>query len=283
MFRRQSSAQTRNGPTFRRAFRLADTPSSQSSVRRPDSIVLVLPALAQREALEVLQQVAEGGMRRFWGGVCLGALFAVVIAAVVGSEWLRRPPADAVSEARPPAAPVEGSSEERGERISLALERVRDSMPTEAAAVFAGSSDAMTVERVAAQDRVAATLQAELGPVDYDWLLFRNGIPNRVVVVEVRGLRDAGPSATTDLKAGDILVEYAGAPVFTVRDLYRARSRRPADEPLNARILRSGQLLDVKLPSRPLHVFGIQLGAERIRPTTPEPARARKVELSLGR
>jgi S1-C subfamily serine protease len=122
---------------------------------------------------------------------------------------------------------------------------------------------------VAARDRLAARLQAELGPTDYDWSLYANERENRVAVAAV----PSDAAKASGLRAGDVIFSYAGQRIFTPHDWRRARGLSAADGPVAARVVRGTVWIDVELPGDSLEALGFRLETRRERPAELLPAR----------
>jgi len=121
---------------------------------------------------------------------------------------------------------------------------------------------------LSAFDRMASNLQAGLGPVDYDWLLYRHKIENRLVVATV-------PEGETDgrsLLPGDVFYSYGRQRVFTYDDLRRGLAQATLDQPIQVRVLRDNVLVDMELRPRLLDPLGYTFEARRERPEDPSTA-----------
>jgi hypothetical protein len=65
--------------------------------------------------------------------------------------------------------------------------------------------------------------------------------------VKFADVRDGSPAAKAGLKAGDVLVEFAGKPIKNLYDFtYALRSHKPGDQ-VEVKVLREGQALSVKV------------------------------------
>ena len=94
-------------------------------------------------------------------------------------------------------------------------------------------------------------LRNQLGPDDYDVLLYATGEPNRVVlqrVIEGSSAADAG------LEADDVVVRYAGREIFRPGDLLAATSAGQAGEMVEIAVTRAEQRQHFRIRRGPLGV-----------------------------
>jgi hypothetical protein len=124
------------------------------------------------------------------------------------------------------------------------------------------SDSAAYVQSMAALDRLAARLQAELGPSDYDWLLYAADRENRVVVASV-----SAAGQTPRFHTGDVLIAYGRQRIFTPGDLRHALGTEQGAT-VAVRVLRGDHEVAVHVPKRPLAAQGISLEARRVVPST---------------
>jgi hypothetical protein len=104
-------------------------------------------------------------------------------------------------------------------------------------------------------------IREELGDESYDWFLYASGRPNRVEVRDV--LRDS-PAGSADVEAGDAILRYAGARIFSPRELRDATRAGRAGSLVAIDLVRGEEELRVYVPRGPL---GIQMHAARTRPS----------------
>ena len=94
-------------------------------------------------------------------------------------------------------------------------------------------------------------LRNQLGPDDYDVLLYATGEPNRVVLQRVL----AGSSAAeAGLEADDVVVRYASREIFRPRDLLDATSAGQAGEMVEIAVIRAEQRQRLRIRRGPLGV-----------------------------
>jgi hypothetical protein len=202
-----------------------------------------------------------------WAGLGVGLIMTVVASAAyfaTEQEAMPRPqPAHR-------ATPVVSAALEpaRMARIERAFGRAREALSREIAEVEAKLGKGAGAALVAARDRLAADLQAQLGPSDYDWMLYLHEIPNRVAVAAVP---DDAPIAAR-LVPGDIFVSYAGQRVFTPDDLRRARLQVEPSAAIPARVVRGGAWVDLELPPGSLEALGVRFEQGREQPEASAPA-----------
>jgi len=140
----------------------------------------------------------------------------------------------------------------RMDQYTLAQLEVRDTASREG---WLDSDD--YAQRSAAALPEPVDIRAELGDDVWEQYLYSIGRANRVRVASVL----AGSAAdTAGLKAGDLLLSYAGNNVFTTFELQRATREGERGEPVNVRLDRAGSILDVSIPRGPL---GVTLSPER--------------------
>ncbi len=105
--------------------------------------------------------------------------------------------------------------------------------------------------------------QDEIGPAMYDLMLYATGRENRVVVRDVY----AGSAAeVSDLRAGDVIIAYAGTPVFGPRDLRLLSSSGEAGLLVTIQVNRGGTLENLQIERGPL---GVSTRRERVQPPRP--------------
>lgn len=115
-------------------------------------------------------------------------------------------------------------------------------------------------ERALADDPRAT--RAEYGDEFYDWMLFTTGHPNRVQVHEVI---TGSIAAEVGLRAGDVVLSYAGERVFSPVELRDATSGGTAGESITLDVVRDGRSMRVAVPRGPLgvRVEGVPLEPQR--------------------
>ena len=105
--------------------------------------------------------------------------------------------------------------------------------------------------------------QDEIGTAMYDLMLYATGRKNRVVVRDVY----AGSAAeASDLRGGDVIVAYAGTPVFEPRDLRWLSSSGEAGLLVTIQVVRGGRLENLQIERGPL---GVSTRRERVQPLRP--------------
>ncbi len=104
------------------------------------------------------------------------------------------------------------------------------------------------------------TLRSELGDARFDWYLFATGQMNRVAIGDVLS---TAPAAAAGVEAGDLVVGYDGARVFTPAELRDATGTGREGERVAVDLERRGQRVRVWIPRGPL---GVRLGVRRERP-----------------
>jgi hypothetical protein len=114
-----------------------------------------------------------------------------------------------------------------------------------------------------ALDAREAALRSEFGDDSWDWVLYAAGRPNRVVVQSVLKRSPAGEAG---LRAGDVILGYAGQRVFDGRELRAATRTGRAGETVSVEILRDGAAERVFVPRGPL---GVRLGTASTQPAGP--------------
>jgi hypothetical protein len=155
-----------------------------------------------------------------------------------------------------------GLSPEAVHRIVERFEPAREVFLSETHAIEGRGKEGAAQAMMAARDRLAVRLQAELGPVDYDWALYANERSNRVVVNGVPPDADSNGGLT----AGDIFFSYAGQRIFTRDDLRRARAQSVDEALIPARLVRGTVWIDAKLPAEPLESLGFRFDDRREQP-----------------
>jgi hypothetical protein len=160
-----------------------------------------------------------------------------------------------------------GLAPEHAQHISERFEPARREFVGEAKRLRSTPEEGAERAVVAARDRLAARLQAELGPLDYDWALYANAQANRVAVAAV----SSDTASASGLRAGDLIFSYAGQRIFTPHDLRRARGRSAAHGPIAARVVRGTLWIDLELPGDSLEALGVRLETRRERPGEPIP------------
>lgn len=103
----------------------------------------------------------------------------------------------------------------------------------------------------------------EVGADMYDHMLYATGSPNRVVVGDVY---EGSAAEAAGLRPGDAILSYAGAPVFTPRDLRWLSAGGEAGAPVALDVQRGGRLLTLRIERGPL---GISSEPQRVQPELP--------------
>jgi len=106
-------------------------------------------------------------------------------------------------------------------------------------------------------------LRAELGDEAYDWVQYASGGNNRVLIDDV--LQDS-PAARAGLRAGDVVVRYAGELVLSPNELRAATVRGTANETTAIDVMRGDEALRLFVPRGPL---GARIGRTRRLPEHP--------------
>jgi hypothetical protein len=104
-------------------------------------------------------------------------------------------------------------------------------------------------------------LRGELGDDAWDQVLYAAGRPNRVVVQSVL---DGSPAGEAGLRAGDVILGYAGRRVFDGEELRSATTQGRAGESVAVEILRDDTTQRVFVPRGPL---GVRLGFSVTQPS----------------
>ncbi len=150
----------------------------------------------------------------------------------------------------------------RARRIRERLEPARRDFERTVEELRRTQGDGHPLALVAARDRLAARLQAELGPSDYDWALYLHELSNCVVIESTPfGLAEAA-----GLEPGDVLFRYAGQRIFTRDDLRRAGARVAAGARVEVSVARGARRVDLKLPAGSLEALGFGLETRLERP-----------------
>jgi membrane-associated protease RseP (regulator of RpoE activity) len=105
--------------------------------------------------------------------------------------------------------------------------------------------------------------QDEIGTAMYDLMLYATGRENRVVV---RDVYVGSAAEASDLRPGDVIVAYAGTPVFDDRDLRLLSSSGEAGLPITIQVVRGGTLENLQIERGPL---GVSTRRERVPPPRP--------------
>jgi S1-C subfamily serine protease len=105
--------------------------------------------------------------------------------------------------------------------------------------------------------------QGEIGTAMYDLMLYATGRENRVVV---RDVYVGSAAEASDLRPGDVIVAYAGTPVFDDRDLRLLSSSGEAGLPITIQVVRGGTLENLQIERGPL---GVSTRRERVPPPRP--------------
>jgi len=100
-------------------------------------------------------------------------------------------------------------------------------------------------------------IRAELGVDVWDQYLYASGRNNRVRVASVLA---GSAAADAGVEVGDLVVEYAEYPIFSVQELQRATRDGERGEPVAVRLLRQDVFIDATVPRGPL---GVTLAAQR--------------------
>jgi len=115
-------------------------------------------------------------------------------------------------------------------------------------------------EEMAAIDAQRTPIRAEIGDDAYDRYLFAMGESNRIRVDDVM---QESPAAEAGLQAGDLILRYGEARLFSPRELVdQTRSGTPG-EFVRVEIIRNGERLEVEVPRGPL---GLRIAATQGRP-----------------
>ena len=101
------------------------------------------------------------------------------------------------------------------------------------------------------QEALDAGFRGEVGDDGYDAFLRATGRPNRVAV---RDVLSGGAASAAGLQAGDELLRYADARVFTPGDLQRLTASGEPGELVSVEVLRGGQPLALRAGRGPLGV-----------------------------
>jgi hypothetical protein len=97
-------------------------------------------------------------------------------------------------------------------------------------------------------------LRQDLGDDVYDRYLFATGQSNRVMVNEVI---ETSPGEQAGLKAGDIILSYAGERVFNMGDLIRKTREGTAGEPVPVQVQdENGNQSLIYVPRGPIGIWG---------------------------
>lgn len=102
-----------------------------------------------------------------------------------------------------------------------------------------------------------------LGPTEYDIYLYATGKPNRVAVSDVLENSAAGLGG---IRSGDIILTYAGEPIYDPSALYRMTTQGEVGEMVPITLQRGDDTVVSYLPRGPL---GTRFRAQRQPPTAP--------------
>ena len=178
--------------------------------------------------------------------------------AVPGSGQNRRPRARLSDEAALISAGVDEETarqlQARIDRYTLAELEVRDTAAREG---WLDSSDYRERRDALLPSRV--NIREELGEQAWENYLLATGRNNRVRVDSV--IRDSA-AHSAGIEVGDLLLEYAGEAIFSIRELQQATRAGERGEPVSVRLGRGTNIVDTSVVRGPLGVTlsGIQQG-----------------------
>jgi membrane-associated protease RseP (regulator of RpoE activity) len=119
------------------------------------------------------------------------------------------------------------------------------------------------IEELSELNREPLSLRTELGDEAYDSYLLARGQPNRVQVASVM---PGSPAEANGIHAGDIILRYGGAMIFTWQDLHEATTGGAFGSFANIELERDGIPMNIVVPRG---VLGVR--AEAIRSTPGRP------------
>ena len=99
--------------------------------------------------------------------------------------------------------------------------------------------------------RNGSRLRETLGDDDFDKFLLAEGRDNRVRIESVIANSAA---ALAGLEVGDIVISYADERIFSFRELQRSTTEGERDQPVNIKVSRNGELIDLVIPRGPMGV-----------------------------
>jgi len=103
-------------------------------------------------------------------------------------------------------------------------------------------------------------LREELGDDAFDRYLYASGRPNRV---RIQSLIEGSPAEQAGLRAGDVIVSYAGRRILAYGDLTGATTAGDVGSSVRVSVRRGESVVDVFVPRGPL---GVRLAAQRMAP-----------------
>jgi len=104
------------------------------------------------------------------------------------------------------------------------------------------------------REAIELKIREDLGDEDYDLLLYASGQANRV---QVGSVLSRSPGDEAGLQEGDLILSYAGVPVFRPRELRNVISQTPKGDLVWIEVERAdGSHRDLRIPGGPI---GIQL------------------------
>ena len=113
------------------------------------------------------------------------------------------------------------------------------------------------------RQRQRDALIEEIGTGMYDLMQYATGRDNRVVVRDVYA---GSAGEASDLRPGDVIVAYAGVPIFQPRDLRWISSRGEPGLLVTIQVRRGGRIEDLRIERGPL---GVSTERQRERPPLP--------------